>query len=224
MKKQSNNNPNEEKNFELEHMDNSEKEYYLSKLLRHNEKLMQILLLNFLLILLDLCVCYLYKYLFQNKLNYLNIISLFLWTMFCCCAFRKPYDNLEIINIKMYKNLKLTYRISFFIYLINALNICYIILYKIIIKKNIWQKYFRDIATINEIVLTVIGIFIYLFLNIIIPSLIMIRFSKIKKLLKIVGGLQGIEYSVTYTIDNNIHNNQLGLEDNNIKNNKVEIK
>ena len=52
----------------------------------------------------------------------------------------------------------------------------------------------------------------------------MIRFSKIKKLLKIVGGLQGIEYSVTYTIDNNIHNNQLGLEDNNIKNNKVEIK
>jgi hypothetical protein len=124
----------------------------------------------------------------------------------------------------MYKNLKLTYRISFFIYLINALNICYIILYKIIIKKNIWQKYFRDIATINEIVLTVIGIFIYLFLNIIIPSLIMIRFSKIKKLLKIVGGLQGIEYSVIYTIDNNINNNQLGLEDNNIKNNKVEIK
>jgi hypothetical protein len=124
----------------------------------------------------------------------------------------------------MYKNLKLTYRISFFIYLINALNICYIILYKIIIKKNIWQQYFRDIATINEIVLTVIGIFIYLFLNIIIPSLIMIRFSKIKKLLKIVGGLQGIEYSVTYTIDNNIHNNQLGLDDNNIKNNKVEIK
>jgi hypothetical protein len=93
MKKQSNNNPNEEKNFELEHMDNSEKEYYLSKLLRHNEKLMQILLLNFLLILLDLCVCYLYKYLFQNKLNYFNIISLFLWTMFCCCAL----ENLTII-------------------------------------------------------------------------------------------------------------------------------
>jgi len=183
------------------YMESNEKDYYISRIIRHKTKLIKHLIFLLLTLLLDIFCTYAYDFLFSNLLNLCVIYSFLLWTIILLCIYKNAYSNIEKITIASYIAIKRNVVITKIFYFLIIIDIIYILSKKMFFDRHQWINYYYHLASLNEIFLSIVGIVIYIILNLVFPYYVIKKLNRIKRLLNAVGMLKGQEYSVTYIVD-----------------------
>lgn len=182
------------------HVFSNERDYYISRLEKHLKKLRRTLIIIMATSFADIAAIYLYPEIFKNMLNIFSVVLFLVWSSLSFCNFCRFYTQGTEIDIKSYKKVVFSIYITLIISLIILLNLFYIAVTKVIFEYYNWLSYFKSRGRINDLVLHLVCFGVYFSVNFIMPFMLVVRFSKIRKTLKSVGNLQGQEYSVTYTV------------------------
>jgi hypothetical protein len=191
----------QDSNSQSTNIESNEKDYYISRIIRHKTKLIKYLIFQLITLLLDLLCSIAYKFLFHNFLNLFSIYLFLFWTIILLCIYKNSYKNFENLNIDSYRAIKRNILITKIIYALMFINIIYTIVKKLVLENNQWINYFYYTASLNEVFLSLLGCVIYVILNLIFPFFVIKKLNRMKRLLNAVGMLKGQEYSVTYTVD-----------------------
>ena len=191
----------QETNTPSSYMESNEKDYYISRIIRHKTKLIKHLIFLLLTLLLDIFCTYAYYFIFYNLINLCIIYSFLLWTIILLCIYKNAYSNIEKITIASYIAIKRNIVITKIFYFLIISDIIYIIAKKMFIDNKRWTYYYYHSASLNEIFLSIVGVIVYIILNLVFPYYIIKKLNRIKRLLNAVGMLKGQEYSVTYIVD-----------------------
>jgi len=191
----------QDSNSQSTNIESNEKDYYISRIIRHKTKLIKYLIFQSIVLLIDILCSIAYKFLFNNFFNLISIYLFSFWTIILFCIYKNSYKQFENINIDSYRAIKRNIIITKLFYILMIIDIIYIIVKKLILESNKWINYYYYTASLNEVFLSLVGCIIYIILNLIFPYFIIKELNRLKRLLNAVGMLKGQEYSVTYTVD-----------------------
>lgn len=136
--------------------------------------------------IIDISFIFLFPKAFLNIPNILALISIITSLSGCLYIFKTQFND---INASLYTSIK---RILFAVISIMSfffLDMLYVLVAKIFFGKELgWEG--------NFVLVPVISMMIYVTLNIVLPTLIIVKLIEIRRIIKLIGLLDGIDYSV----------------------------